>query len=378
MVWNSEDKQYMERCLELALKAHGDTSPNPLVGAVIVKNGTIIGQGYHRFAGAPHAEIEAFQNATTDPAGATLYVNLEPCCVHGRTPPCTRAIIQNRIKKIVVATLDPNPDVSGQGMQILRNAGCETEIGLLAEEARKLNETYLKFVQTSLPFVILKSACSLDGKIATASGKSQWITSLEARTDGHLLRRGVDAVLVGIDTVLADNPDLRVRHVPPPRRQPCRIVLDTHLRIPLNAKLVTTSSQNRGSRSAQTIVVASQKAPRYKVDLLQKYKVQCLLLPVDDGGRLSLKKLFTHLAQLEITSILIEGGPTIAARAFQEDVVDKVVCYMAPIIIGGQTAPGSVGGGGVDSPDEAFQLHDMQIQHRGSDLRIEAYLHRNS
>lgn len=358
----------MQRCLELAVKARGNTSPNPMVGAVIVKNGVIIGEGYHHAAGSPHAEIEAISKAVKCVADSTLYVNLEPCCCHGRTPPCTEAIIKHKIKHVFIATLDPNPQVCGNGVKKLQDAGIEVNIGLLANEASKVNEVFFKYITTGMPFIILKSAISLDGKIATDKGRSQWISSLDSRTDAHYLRRSVDGIMVGVETVLKDDPNLTVRLVDPPLKQPVAFVIDPALRTPLRAQLVQRRSQEK------TIVITSINAPRYKIAKLKEMSVDCLIFNTNERGVISLSDMLNRIGQMGITSILIEGGSSLAANALKEAVVDKIVYYIAPKIIGGSTAPGPVGGSSVDSPEDAIALYDVQVTQTGSDIRVEAYI----
>jgi diaminohydroxyphosphoribosylaminopyrimidine deaminase / 5-amino-6-(5-phosphoribosylamino)uracil reductase len=360
----------MRLCLELAARAYGDTSPNPMVGAVIVRNGEIVGSGWHHAAGAPHAEIEAIRSLSGESAGAEMYVSLEPCCIQGRTPPCTEALIRSGIRRVVAASLDPNPRVAGRGIEALRFAGIQTEVGLLHNEARKLNEVFWKYIRTGFPFVTLKSALSLDGKIATATGKSQWISSAESRTDAHQLRKGADAVAVGIGTVIADDPSLTVRHVTPPRQQPWRIIFDTTLKISLTAKLVQKGGDSTRDSMLRTIVVTSPESSREKIDCLAERGVECLLIPPDQSGRIPLREAFRILGDRQITHVLIEGGPILAASAITERIVDKGVYYLAPKLIGGHDAPGALASLGISSPDEAVNLRELILERCGPDLKI--------
>lgn len=373
-MWTENDVRFMQRCLLLAATALGDTSPNPMVGAVIVRRGRIIGEGWHHAAGQPHAEIEAIRDAAGDVAGSTLYVSLEPCCFTGRTPPCTEAIVQHKVARVVVATTDPNPRVAGKGIEILRQAGIRVDCGLLENEARRLNEAFFYWIRTGLPFTTLKCAMSLDGKIATDTGVSKWISCTDARTDAHLLRKGADSVAVGIETVLADDPELTVRLVQPPKQQPVRIIFDRNLRIPLHAGVVRSCSPGAGKTPLRTWVVTTGNAPRYKRTALEALGVEVIPVPDRAGIRLPLPEAFAVLEQRGIASILVEGGPTLAARLVQDALVNKVVYYIAPKLIGGATAPGPLGGRSVATPDVAWQLTRTSFEWTGHTMRIEGYL----
>ncbi len=362
----TRDEAFMRRALELAARARGKTSPNPLVGAVVVKDGAVVGEGYHRKAGEPHAEVHALEQAGSRARGATLYVNLEPCCHFGRTPPCTEAIIRAGIARVVAATLDPNPLVSGKGVARLREAGISVEVGVLEKEARRLNEVFFKYITTRLPFVTLKAALSLDGKIATAAGESKWITGEEARRFVHELRAQHDAVMVGIGTVLADDPSLTVRLVET-ERQPRRIVVDSRLRIPLESQLVRTA------REVPTIVAAvAGLAPPEKKDALAARGVAVWELP-GDQGRVDLGALAAALGRAEVTSVLLEGGATLNAAALAAKLVDKLVFFFAPLLIGGRDAPGPVGGEGVPRLEEAVKVAELEWRQVGRDLLVMGY-----
>ena len=359
---------FMRRALDLARRAKGRTSPNPLVGAVIVKDGKVIGEGYHQKAGTPHAEVDALNAAGEDAKGATLYTNLEPCCHWGRTPPCTEALIRAGIEQIYVAEIDPNPNVAGKGVQQLQNAGINVHVGACKQEASDLNEVHRKYIQTGKPFVILKTAMSLDGKIATASGESQWITSKASRQRGHEVRDAVDAILVGRGTVARDNPALTTRLQNREGQDATRIVLDSHGRTPPEARIFNTDSE------AGVIVAVTPEAPSDNVDALKKAGAEVLTLPAVHS-KICFKSLLDILGKREITSILIEGGSEINASALAAGIVDKVMCFIAPKLIGGQNAPGPIGGVGICSLSEAENLRRVSITSiPGHNLLIEGYL----
>ncbi len=357
---------FMARALELAALARGKTSPNPLVGAVVVKNGLIVGEGYHRKAGTPHAEVLALQQAGEKAEGATLYVSLEPCCHYGRTPPCTEAIIRAGIKQVYVATPDPNPLVAGKGIRALREAGIDVRVGLLEEEARRLNEAFFKYIVSKEPFVTLKVAMSLDGKIATCTGDSRWITGKEARACVHRLRAENDAVMVGIGTVLSDDPLLTVR-LPGEDKQPLRVVVDSRLRIPLEARLVQTA------REVPTVVAAVKgKFQAEKKTLLAASGVEVWELPEQEGG-VNLRSLMVELGKREVLSVLLEGGGTLNAGALAAGIIDKFIFFLAPKIIGGSRAPGPFGGPGFESLKDAFLISELVCTKAGDDLMITGY-----
>jgi len=355
----------MRLALALAHKAKGRTSPNPMVGAILVKDGRIVGEGCHLCAGTPHAEIHAIADAGEESCGATLYVTLEPCSHHGRTGPCADSVIKAGVKRAVVAMTDPNPKVSGNGIALLRAAGIEVEEGVLAAEAAKLNEVFLKWICCKMPFGIMKTAMTLDGKIATHKGNSRWITGPAARERVHMLRDSSDAILVGIGTVLADDPELTVRLIKG-GQNPSRIVVDSLARTPLTAKIV-----NDGQ--ARTIIAVTAAAPEGRVAALRAKGVEVLVLPGCETG-VSLRDLFQRLGEREITSVLIEGGAAVNAAALNANVVDKVLSFISPKIIGGASAPGPVGGQGAAELDEAFGLEDIQVETIGQDLLVSAYV----
>jgi diaminohydroxyphosphoribosylaminopyrimidine deaminase/5-amino-6-(5-phosphoribosylamino)uracil reductase len=338
-----------------------------MVGAVLVKEGSVVGEGFHAFAGSDHAELEALREAESAAAGATLYVTLEPCCHYGRTPPCVDRIIQAGIRRVVAPCEDPNPAVSGKGFAALRAAGLSVDVGVLETEARRLNETFFTYIQTGRPFVILKAAASLDGKIATQTGDSRWITGESARQHVHHLRNEVDAVLVGIGTILRDNPMLTTRLGVPDQRDPTRVIVDNLARLPLRAQVINRSS------TAPTILAVSAMAPRARVEALEREGVQVLMVP-GSPRRVSLAHLMEVLGKMGFLSVMIEGGAEINASALQEGIVDKLLLFLAPILIGGKSTPTAVGGEGIQTLRQAKRLRDVRIERFGEDILIEGYL----
>lgn len=353
----------MKRALELALKGEGRTSPNPLVGAVIVKDGIIVGEGYHKQAGGPHAEIMALEQAGIKARGANLYVTLEPCNHYGKTPPCTEAIIRGGLKNVYIATLDPNPLVSGKGLNRLKQAGINVYTGLLEKEAQKANEIFLKYIQSKMPFVAIKSACSLDGKIATYQGESQWITSEKSRNFGHKLRNIYDAIMVGIGTAKTDNPRLNCRI--PGGRDPLRIIVDSKLSISPEARVFTNPS------SAKTIIATTTQADSAR---FKEFKDKGEILVVNEGEQVDLNKLFKLLASRGISSILVEGGGALAGSLLQNELVDKLYLFLAPLLIGGKEAPGLIGGKGFPYLKDTAKLKNLEFQRIAEDLLITAYI----
>ena len=365
--WSTTDRKFMERALALASKARGHTSPNPLVGAVIVREGEIVGEGYHQKAGDAHAEVHALNQAKGLAEGAAMYVTLEPCCHWGRTPPCTESVIRAKLANVFVAMKDPNPRVAGNGIRQLEEAGIPVQVGICEEESRQLNEVFIKYIATQCPFVILKSAISLDGKIATASGESQWITSEASRLKGHEVRAQVDAILVGVGTVLQDNPSLTVRLPERQNEDPIRVVVDSRGRTPLGAKVFNPDS------NAGTLIAVTENASLEKIEALKSAGADVLIID-EEEGRVCLRALMQELGRKEITSVLIEGGGEINAAALQAGIVDKLMFFIAPKLIGGKDAPGSIGGVGIARLAEAFELRDVKIAQIGTDFLIEGYL----
>jgi riboflavin-specific deaminase-like protein len=466
------DTRYMKLALRLAARGAGCVSPNPMVGAVVVQDGRIVGRGYHRRVGAPHAEVEALRQAGAKAQGADLYVTLEPCNHQGRTPPCTQAILAAGVRRVIIAVRDPNPRVTGDGAAYLTSRGVETETGLLESEAGRLNEAFFKAVTTGLPFVIAKAACSLDGRIATATGESQWLTGEAARAFGHRLRHQADAILVGINTVLADDPQLTTRlggrskkefgrggqelpqartpvplapspsptpplptpylggidfqpgqgagepvknvEQPPPAvfiagpespalastppatkelvaqasrlcsskpgfnaplrqqtgcggKDPIRIVLDSHLRIPLSARLLHLDSP------APTWVACTQQAPADKIRAVEQTGAEVLVLP-EEYGRVALQPLLELLGERQVQSLLLEGGAEVLGAFFDQRLVDKFYFFYAPKFVGGRGAPAVLGGQGIVRLADAPQAKDIKIQRLKTDLLISGYL----
>lgn len=362
----SLDEKYMRMALRLAEKARGRTSPNPMVGAVVVKDGKIISRGWHKKAGEPHAEAIALKKTRGTARDATLYVTLEPCSHTGkRTPPCTPLVMQSGVKRVVIAMVDPNRKVSGSGAKALQTAGIDVVTGILDAEARKLNEAYIKHITTGLPFVTLKIAQTLDGKIATARGESKWITGEKAREEAHRLRDINDAILVGINTVLKDNPSLTTRI--PRGRDPIRVVVDSTLRIPLNAKVLTQKS------SAKTIVATLASAPKNKIIKLQQAGVEVITVKFA-AGRVDLRDLMRKLGKMDIMSVLIEGGAEINFSALKSGIVDKAVLFIAPMLMTGKNALCSIGGTSPVKLSQALRLRDLTLRLVGQDLMVEGYL----
>jgi diaminohydroxyphosphoribosylaminopyrimidine deaminase/5-amino-6-(5-phosphoribosylamino)uracil reductase len=360
----TDDESFIRRTLELAARARGLTSPNPLVGAVVVRDDRVVGEGYHRRAGLPHAEIEALQAAGEAARGATLYVNLEPCCHTGRTGPCTEAIIAAGVKRVVAAMVDPNPLVAGKGIARLREAGIDVAVGVMEDEARRLNEAFIKYVTARRPFVILKTAMSLDGKIATVTGESRWITGEAAREYVHQLRNTCDAVLVGIGTVLKDDPSLTTR-LPEGGRDPVRVILDSSARLPLAARVLNQDSE------APTLVATTEVAPAERLAALRQAGAEVLVC--GRGPQVNLDLLLAELAAREIVSVLVEGGSTVNASFLLQGLVDKVVWFIAPRIIGGREALGPVGGSGIRRLARAIRLTETVVKQLGADLCVEGY-----
>ncbi|MEX0829652.1 MAG: bifunctional diaminohydroxyphosphoribosylaminopyrimidine deaminase/5-amino-6-(5-phosphoribosylamino)uracil reductase RibD [Nitrospirales bacterium] len=363
----------MKRALSLAARGKGKTSPNPMVGAVIVNQGQVVGEAYHQQAGKPHAEILALHRAGPRARGGVLYVTLEPCChSRKRTPPCVPLLIQSGLSRVCVAMVDPNPQVSGQGIHMLKRARLSVEVGLLEEEVRKLNAVYYQWMTTGRPFVILKGAMTLDGKIATATGESKWITGEPARRDVHRLRSQVDAVIVGIGTVLADNPNLSARG---PKnasqlrmgRQPVRVVLDSRLHIPLQAHVLECVHEQ------PTIVCTTVQASPKKIKTLREQGVQVWVLP-QKRERVSLTSALRKLGKAGISSVLLEGGSTLNASALHEGLVNEVRLYIAPFLMGGQDAKGIIGGASPRTLEQSWRLVSPELKKIGQDWLVTAQI----
>jgi diaminohydroxyphosphoribosylaminopyrimidine deaminase/5-amino-6-(5-phosphoribosylamino)uracil reductase len=361
------DVRFMQQALQLATGGRGFVSPNPLVGCVIVKHGQVVGQGYHQRFGGPHAEIYALQAAGPDARGATLYVTLEPCCHHGKTPPCSEAILEAGIGRVVVALRDPNPLVAGGGVARLHEAGIPVRLGICEDEARQLNEAFLKHVTTRCPFVTLKSAITLDGKIATSTGASRWITGAQARAAVHRLRHATDAIMVGIGTVLQDDPLLTTRLPDQPGVNPIRVIVDSTLRLPLQVQVLDVAPDRR------TLVATTTRADGERQRQLQERGVEIVCLPAYDDGRVHLEALLQYLGAHGTASVLVEGGATLSAALLRHGLIDKVLFFVAPKIIGGDGVD-AIGPCGVATMAQAIRLQAVTWQGLGEDLMLQAYL----
>lgn len=360
---------YMREALSLARLALGYTAPNPAVGCVIVKDGEIVGRGYHRKAGTPHAEVWALREAGDKAEGATVYVTLEPCAHYGRTPPCARTLVERKVGKVVMAMLDPNPLVAGKGAAILRQAGIPVEVGLLSKEAARLNEVFIKNMMVEKPFITAKLAQSLDGRIASRTGKSQWITNDWVRSKGHYLRSIYDGILVGINTIITDNPLLTCRierEAYDAPHQPVRIVLDTYGRIPETALVLT-------DKTSPTIIVTTTLCDTDKMRRLKDMGARVILAPLGSDGHIDLPQMLELLWQENIRSILVEGGSTVQGSFFDHKLVDKIYAFLGNKVIGGTGALPSVGGVGVDELGECMPLAYDSVELHDGNILITAY-----
>jgi len=362
-----EDKCYMARAIELAKFGWGRTNPNPLVGAVIVKDNSIIGEGYHTKIGSPHAEIEALNSLKVDPEGSTIYVNLEPCSHFGKTPPCADALVKAKVKKVVIGMVDPNPLVSGRGFAILQKAGIEVASGIMEKECKILNEIFVKYITKKKPFVVLKSAMTLDGKIATKSGDSKWITNNESRQFVHKIRDRVSAIMVGIETIIKDDPSLTTRLESKNGKDPIRIVVDSLGRIPFDSKVINSSLK------APLILAVADELSREKINKLNDKNVK-VIVAGNKEGKVDLCKLMNELYNMHIDSILLEGGGTLNYSALTAGIVDKILLFIAPKIVGGAEAKTAFEGLGVAKMSDAFSLKNYEIKTFGADILIEGYL----
>lgn len=353
--------KYMRQALKLAEKGCGFTNPNPMVGAVIVKNGKVIGSGYHEKAGAFHAERNALNACIKSPQDAVMYVTLEPCCHHGRTPPCTDAIIQNGIGTVVIGAEDPNEAVAGKGIKQLREKGIHVITGVLEEECTKLNAAFFHHIRSKTPYVAMKYAMTLDGKIATSAGNSQWITGLSARKHVHKLRHQYTGIMAGVNTVIADDPMLNCRLEG--TLNPVRIICDTTLRIPVSSKIVDTAEE------IQTCIAYCSGEPE-KLEALEKAGCQLIKTPLHEG-KTDLTYLMKVLYQQGIDSILLEGGAALNAQALSSHIVQKLYAYIAPKIVGGLTARGPVGGSGIEELEDAVKVVRQDMHILGDDILLE-------
>lgn len=357
----SYDEKYMRLAMQLAGNAIGRTSPNPLVGAVIVKDNRVVGCGWHRKAGTPHAEVHALNQAGELAQGADVYVTLEPCAHYGKTPPCAKALVEAKVKNVYGGLLDVNPKVAGKGFKILEDAGIHVEYGFLQDELRKQNEVFFKWIEHKKPFIVLKAAMTLDGKIATATGQSKWITNETSRAYGYKLRDIYDGIMVGINTVIEDNPMLTARV--DGGKNPIRIVVDSSLRIDINANVVQ-------DKSAKTIVATTDKADKDKILKLQAQDVDVIVVDKDENDKVDIEKLLDILGQQNICSILVEGGATLSGSFVAKKLVDKVYFFIAPKIIGGKEAKTPVAGTGILNLQEALALKDIQFEKLEEDILI--------
>lgn len=361
------DQQYMRQCITLARNGAGSVSPNPMVGAVLVNDGNIIGKGYHQRFGEAHAEVNAINNATESVRGATLYVNLEPCCYTGKTPPCTELIISSGIRRVVIGMKDPNPRVSGKGMKKLQQAGIEVTVGVLEDEAKLLNEAFTKYVRTKTPFVALKIAQTLDGKVADNNGKSQWITEKEARRYVHQLRSEYDAVVVGATTIKEDNPALTVRDVV--GRNPVRVIIDGNFSVPEDAKVFNDSA-------ASTLLFISGKRSRKQIEKklkLEKKKIEIIEMPDPVPGYMSLEAILHELGERGIASVLVEGGATLFSYFLEQKQADKLYVFIAPKILGQGLDVFAQMSSKLLGSDE-IKVKDISFRQLQNDLLIEGYL----
>lgn len=355
---------FMELAIKQALKAKAMTSPNPLVGALVVKAGRIIGAGYHHRAGSAHAEVVALEEAAERSKGAELYVTLEPCTHFGRTPPCVDRIIKSGIKAVYIGMTDPNPLNNGKGITILKQSRLKVEVGFLEERLRQINESFIKYITKKTPFVTVKLAQSLDGKIATKTGDSKWITSDRSRILAHKLRSEHDAVMVGINTVLRDNPKLDAWFM---KRQPAKIIVDS--------KLCTPAKANIFSPDSKVIIATLTSSPGQETENRKALAERARILEIrEKSGQVNLKDMMKKLAQLEITNVLVEGGGTLAGSLFDEGLVDKALFFISPKIIGGKGAVGSVMGEGISRIDKAIKLNNIKFRRLGEDYLVEGYI----
>jgi len=360
---------YMEQALSLAKLALGQASPNPAVGAVVVKEGVVVGQGYTQPPGSHHAEVLALKQAGDEARGSAMYVTLEPCCHHGRTPPCTEAIISAGVREVHIAMLDPNPLVSGRGKDELQKAGIKIYLGEHEEEAKEINEAYTKFITTGIPFVTAKFAVSLDGKIATRKGNSRWISGRESRKYVHCLRYTTDAIMAGVNTLLADNPHLTTRcsggKGGTARKQPLRVIVDGKGRTPLTARVFSEPGRT-------LLALGRTAAPEEKAAFAQAGAE--IWESTTATEMVDLEKLLGALGEREITSVLVEGGGVLLGSLFDLGLVDKVIAFIAPVIIGGAEAKTAVAGRGVDKVADSFRLERVKVEKLGDDLMVSGYV----
>jgi diaminohydroxyphosphoribosylaminopyrimidine deaminase/5-amino-6-(5-phosphoribosylamino)uracil reductase len=368
MMWERPG-DFMKGALTLAKLALGYTSPNPAVGAIVVRDGVVVGMGHTQPPGSWHAEVMALQQAGPRAYGGTMYVTLEPCCHYGRTPPCTESIINSGISEVYVATLDPNPVVSGKGVAELQRAGIQVFIGEMEQEAREINEAYIKYIATGIPFVTAKFAMSLDGKIATRKGDSKWISGDESRKFVHRLRQNVDAIMVGVNTVIADDPYLTARFSSgrggKAKRQPLRVIVDGKGRTPTSAHIF--------GEPGDTLLAVMKPLDKDKADAFARMGAEVLELP-SRNGLVDLEELMKEMGQREITHVLVEGGGALIGSLFDAGLVDKVITFIAPLIVGGEEARSAVGGIGCDTMAESFALERIRVERFEDDVMVSGYV----
>ena len=367
MNYHNKEEHYMKIALELALKGEGFVNPNPQVGALVVKEGKIVGKGYHKFYGGPHAEVYALEEAGNKASGGEIYVTLEPCSHYGKTPPCVEAIVKAGIKRVVIALKDPNPLVSGRGIEFLRNKGIEVVTDVLEKEALSVNEIFIKYITEKHPFVILKSAVTLDGKIATFTGQSKWITCEKSRNFVHHIRNRVMAIAVGIGTILLDNPLLTTR-LEKKCKSPIAVILDSKLRIPMDCNIFDTIKQRK------IIIACTEEHNKGKKYEIEKMGADVIVCPKDESGQVNLKILIEKLGEIGIDSLLIEGGGSLNFSALNSGIVDKVVYFIAPKIIGGSEAKTSVEGKGIEDLKKAVKLKNISCSSSGEDIMFQGYV----
>ncbi|MCX5700891.1 MAG: bifunctional diaminohydroxyphosphoribosylaminopyrimidine deaminase/5-amino-6-(5-phosphoribosylamino)uracil reductase RibD [Candidatus Omnitrophica bacterium] len=355
---------YMNLAIKLALKAKGRTSPNPLVGALVVKKNKIIGKGFHSKAGLAHAEVVALDEAGDKAEGATLYVTLEPCCHFGRTPPCVARVIKSGVKEVIVGMIDPNPLNNGKGIEILKQNKILVKVGVLEDKLKRINEHFIKYITKRMPFVMVKVAQSLDGRIATKTGDSKWITSDKSRSFAHRLRADFDAIAVGVNTVLRDNPKLDAWFS---KKHPIKVIVDSQLSTPEKSNIFSTSAPV----VIATLAASLGQETENREILAKKAKI---IEVKEKAGQINLKDMLKKLAAMGITSILVEGGGTLIGSLFDEGLVDKIMFFISPKIIGGKDAISSVMGGGVVRVERALKLKDLTLKRMGEDMLIEGYI----
>ncbi len=367
MAWIEKEEKFMKEALRLAKRGLGRTSPNPMVGAVIVRKGRVVASGYHRKAGHNHAEVEALEKMKGRvTAGDSMYVTLEPCNHHGRTPPCTEAILRSGLKRVIIGMLDPNPTVSGGGSEFLKKRGIEVESGVLESECAKLNEVYLKSVTTGNPFVIAKSALTMDGWTATSTGHSKWITNERSRRFVHRLRDRVDGLMVGVGTIIRDDPMLTTRLTNKRGRDPIRIIVDTHLRIPHNARVINHDSPS------MTLIAVGDNVSKRLINEIERDKVSTVICPTRHG-RIDIAALMEILGSMPVTSLLVEGGSTIMGTMIRERMIDKFYIFKAPKIMGGSDGVPMASGKGPEQMDESLVIKNIKVRRFGDDILIRGY-----